>query len=365
MKIECTTNKIKNSIITAERITGKNLTLPVLGSVLLSVTGKILTIRSTNLSIGININIPVKVINEGTVAVRGDILSHLFSNITNDSPVIFESINNTLHVSINNNKSIIKTLPTDDFPTLPTVEGDTFTIPAKKLIEGMKAVYYSASISEIKPEIGSIYIYPEDDMVVFVATDSFRLAEKKIKLKQRLDFSSILIPHKNAIELIKVFDNLDEDISITINKNQAALVCNGIYFTTRLIDATFPDYKQIIPKEFTTTVTLLKQDFINSLKVSNIFSDKFNQITIDVNPSKKIFNLESKNTDIGENSTSVQSALTGESVQANFNYKYITDAFQSINTDSLTIMFHGNTKPTIIKPIGDTSFMYLVMPMHK
>ena len=365
MKIECTTNKIKNAIILAERITGKNLTLPVLGSVLLSVEGKTLTIRSTNLSIGININIPVKVLSEGTLAVRGDILSHLFSNITNDSPVVFESVDNTLHVSINNNKSIIKTLPTEDFPTLPTVEGESFVIPSKKLIEGMKAVYYSASISEIKPEIGSIYIYPEDDMLVFIATDSFRLAEKKIKLKQRLDFSGILIPYKNATELIKVFDSLDEDINITINKNQAALVCNGTYFTTRLIDATFPDYKQIIPKEFTTTVTLLKKDFVNSLKVSNIFSDKFNQITIDVNPSKKIFNLESKNTDIGENSTSVQAALTGESVQANFNYKYIIDCFQSINTDSLTIMFYGNTKPTIIKPIGDNSFMYLVMPMHK
>lgn len=365
MKIECTTNKIKNAIVTAERITGKNLTLPVLGSILLSVEGKVLTIRSTNLSIGINITIPVKVTKEGVVAVRGDVLSHLFSNINNDNPVIFESVDNTLHVSINNNKSIIKTLPNEDFPTLPTVEGDTFSIQSSKLIEGLKSVYYSASVSEIKPEIGSIYVYPEDDTIVFVATDSFRLAEKKIKLKQRLEFSGFLLPYKNAAELIKVFDGVSEDVNITINKNQAAFTSNGIYFTTRLVDATFPDYKQIIPKEFTTTVTILKQDLINSLKVSNIFSDKFNQITLDINPSKKIFNIESKNVDIGENNTSVQSALTGDPVQVNFNYKYITDSFQSINTDSLTIMFYGNTKPTIIKPIGDNSFMYLVMPMHR
>lgn len=365
MKIECTTNKIKNAIIQAERITGKNLTLPVLGSILLSVTGKILTIRSTNLNIGININIPVKVEKEGVLAIRGDILSNLFSNINKDTDVFFEQKDNSLIISINNNISIIKTLPYDDFPTIPTVKGDTFKIPSKDFIEGLKSVYYSASISDIKPEIGSIYIYPEDDLLVFVATDSFRLAEKRVKIKKHLDFSGILLPYKNVIELIKVFDEKNNDIDITINKNQAAFVLDGIYFTTRLVDSVFPDYKQIIPKDFTTTVTVLKQDLINSFKISNIFSDKFNQITLNVNPVKKVFNLESKNSDIGENKTTVQSALTGDSVQANFNYKYITDSFQSINTDSLTLLFHGNNKPTVIKPIGDNSFMYLVMPMHK
>ncbi len=365
MKIECTTNKIKNAILQAERMTGKNLTLPVLGSILLTVSGKILTIRATNLSIGVDIKIPVKVEEEGVVAIRGDVLSNLFSNTIKDIPVVFETINNTLSVILDNNKSVIKTIPHEDFPTLPVVMGDSFIIPSKKLTEGLKSVYYSASISDIKPEIGSIYIYPEDDSLVFVATDSFRLAEKKIKLKQRLDFTGILLPHKNVVEMIKIFDSLSEDITITINKNQASITCVGLYFTTRLVDGNFPDYKQIIPKEYTTTATILKQDFINSLKVSNIFSDKFNQITLNINPNKKVFDLESKNTDIGENNTSVQSALTGDSVQVNFNYKYITDSFQSINTDSLTLLFHGSSKPTIIKPVGDTTFMYLVMPMHK
>lgn len=365
MKIECTTNKIKNAIIQAERMTGKNLTLPVLGSILLSAEGKILTIRATNLSIGIDIKIPVKIEKEGIVAIRGDILSNLFSNTTKDSVVIFESVDNTLHVTLDNNKSVIKTIPHEDFPTLPIVSGSEFTIPSKKITEGLKSVYYSASISDIKPEIGSIYIYPEDDNLVFVATDSFRLAEKKIKLKQHLDFTGFLLPHKNVVEIIKIFDLINEDLTIIINKNQASITTQGLYFTTRLVDATFPDYKQIIPKEYTTTATVLKQDIINSLKISNIFSDKFNQITIKIDPQKKVFELLSKNTDIGENITNVQTALTGESVEVNFNYKYITDSFQSINTDSMTILFYGNTKPTVIKPVGDNTFMYLVMPMHR
>ncbi|MCC6323577.1 DNA polymerase III subunit beta [Candidatus Nomurabacteria bacterium] len=365
MKIECTTNKIKNAIIQAERITGKNLTLPVLGSILLIANQKLLTIRATNLSIGVDIKIPVKIKEEGIVAIRGDILSNLFSNTTKDNIVTFESVDNTLHVTLDNNKSVIKTIPHEDYPTLPIVSGNEFVISSKKLTEGLKSVYYSASISDIKPEIGSVYIYPEDDNLFFVATDSFRLAEKKIKLKQHLDFSGFLLPYKNVVEIIKIFDNINEDITITINKNQASITTPNLYFTTRLVDAVFPDYKQIIPKEYTTTATILKQDFINSLKISNIFSDKFNQITIKIDPNKKVFELLSKNNDIGENTTNVQTALTGEGVEVNFNYKYITDAFQSINTDSITIFLYGNTKPTVIKPVGDNTFMYLVMPMHR
>ena len=127
----------------------------------------------------------------------------------------------------------------------------------------------------------------------------------------------------------------------------------------------FPDYKQILPTHPTTEVTILKQDFINSLKISNIFADKFNQITIFVNLKQKLFELQSKNTDIGENITTVPSVLSGEEVTANFNYKYIIDSFQSINTDSLVLQLSGTNKPMIIRPIGDSSFLYLIMPMNR
>ena len=105
--------------------------------------------------------------------------------------------------------------------------------------------------------------------------------------------------------------------------------------------------------------------FLNSLKISNVFSDKFNQITFIINPQKKIFEIDAKNTDLGESKTQVESTLKGESIEANFNYKYITDCFQSINSDSVSLDFFTNTKPLVRKPVGDDTFMYLVMPMHR
>jgi DNA polymerase-3 subunit beta len=365
MKLECSIIKIKNALNVVERITGKNLTLPVLGSILWVATDKSLKLRSTNLSIGIEVNIPAKIEKEGTIAIRGDILSSLFSVLSGDGNVSFEQVGNNLSVKTKSNTIILKSTPYEDFPTIPIVTGENLTIPSKKFIDGIKSVYYSAAISEIKPEIGSIYIYPDEDLLVFVSTDSFRLAEKKVKIKQKLSFGGILIPFKNATEIIKVFDSIDEDINITLQKNQISFKTSDIYLTSRIVDGNFPDYKQIIPKTSSTEAVVLKQDFISSLKISNIFSDKFNQITITVKPSEKVFEIEAKNVDIGENTTLMSGALSGENVSANFNYKYILDCFQSITVDSLNLELNGNNRPMIIRPVGDSSFMYLVMPMNR
>ncbi len=365
MKIECSIDRIKKALVSVERITGKNLTLPVLGSVLWVATGKTLKLRATNLNIGIEIEIPAKIEKEGVVAVRGDILSSLFSILQGDLMVSFELINGNLLVKTKTSTILLKSISHEDFPTIPIVEGESFLIQTKKFIDGIKSVYYSASISEIKPEIGSVYIYPEDDMLVFVSTDSFRLAEKKIKIKQKLSFSGILIPYKNVVEIIKVFDGIEDDIKVTLQKNQISFSVENIYLTSRIVDGSFPDYKQIIPKNPTTQAIVLKQDFISSLKISNIFSGKYNQIILTIKPNDKVFEIESKNIDVGENTTQISGALSGDSVSANFNYKYILDCFQSISGDSLSIELDGSNKPMIIKGVGDPSFMYLVMPMNK
>jgi len=365
MKLECSIEKIKSALVMVERITGKNLTLPVLSSVLWIASGKTLKLRATNLNVGIEVEIPAKIEEEGVVAIKGDILSSLFGVLSGDSFVSFNLINDNLSVKTKSSSILLKSISHEDFPTIPVVEGEKLVISSKKFIEGLKSVYYSSAMSEIKPEIGSVYIYPEDDMIVFVSTDSFRLAEKKIKIKQKLSFEGILIPVKNIVEIIKVFDGLDEDLSVVLQKTQISFSTLNIYLTSRVVDGNFPDYKQIIPKASTTEAVVLKQDFISSLKLSNIFSDKFNQITISVKPSEKTFEIGSKNVDIGENNTTISGALSGENVSVSFNYKYILDCFQSITNDSLDIKLNGSNKPMVIRPVGDPSFMYLVMPMNR
>ena len=365
MKIECSIDKIKNALTTVSRLTGKNLTLPVLSSVLWSVENNNLILRATNLNIGIEIKIKTKTEESGVFAVKNEILFNFFQNIPNEQNVVFENNGDSLKIKTKTNSTIIKTTPHEDFPTIPKVVGDSFLINSQRFIDGLKSVYYSSSISEIKPEIGSVYIYPQDDTLVYVATDTFRLAEKRIKIKQNLVFDGVLIPYKNITEIIKVFDSLDGDLKITLQKNQISIESDGIYLTSRVVDGVFPDYKQIIPKESKTEIVVLKQDLIQALKISNVFSDKFNQISFCVKTKENVFKIDSKNIDTGENSSYITSTIKGEDVDVFFNYKYVIDCFQSTTADSLILKLDGPNKPMIIKQVGDQSFLYLVMPMNK
>jgi DNA polymerase-3 subunit beta len=365
MKTECSVEKLKNAISQVERITGKNLTLPVLNSILLIASGKSLKLRATNLSLGVEIEIPAKIEKEGVLAISGSVLNAVFSNVTQNENVLLEENEGNLLVKTKKSQIKLKGSPHEDFPTIPAVTGSNFEIDSKKLIEGIKSVHYSSSVSDIKPEISSVFVYKNGENLVFVSTDSFRLAEKKIKTKGLEDEMRIIIPFKNIAEILKIFGESNNVIKICFNKNQISFSSENVYLTSRIIDGIFPDYRQIIPKESTTDVVVLKQDLLNALKISNIFSDKFNQVNLKISPRAKVFELYSSNNDIGENKTNVDAVLNGEDIELSFNYKYFLDCFQSIPTDSISIKLSGNSRPMVISPVSDTSFTYLIMPMNR
>ncbi len=365
MKIECSVDKIKNAISQVERITGKNLTLPILNSILLIASNKSLKLRSTNLNLGIEIEIPAKIEKEGTLAISGSVLNAIFSNISQNENVFLEEKDQNLLIKTKKSQIKLKSQPCDDFPTIPMVSGSSFEIEAKKLIDGIKSVYYSSSVSDIKPEISSVFVYTNEDNLVFVSTDSFRLAEKKIKVKGLEEITGILIPFKNIGEILRIFGEIDGSIKVCFNKNQISFSSDNTYLTSRIIDGIFPDYRQIIPKESTSNVVVLKQDLLNALKISNIFSDKFNQVNLKILPKEKTLELSSANNDVGENKTYLDAVINGENVELGFNYKYFLDCFQSIVTDSVSIKLSGSSRPMVISPVSDTSFTYLIMPMNR
>ncbi len=364
MKIECIQEKIKKAVSQAERVAGKNLNLPVLSCVLIRAEKGQVAVSSTDLDLGYHTNVAAKVYEEGVVAVPAKPLASFFANLTGKN-ITLKTEGNTLFVTTSKNKTTIKCLPPDDFPTIPEAGKDNcFDINSAELVRGLRAVWYSSSNSNIKAELSSVFVYPEDDSVVFAATDSFRLAEKRIKNKTP-NFGNILIPFKNTQEIIKVLEEGDESVRVCINKNQITIFSESTTLTSRVVDGTFPDYHQIIPKEFKTEAVLLKDDLLRALKIATIFSDTFNQVNITVVPRDKKFELTTKNNNIGESTTVLDAAISGEPTEANFNYRYIADCLQSISTDSVSLAFSGPSRPVVIKGVGDKSFMYLVMPMNR
>lgn len=366
MNIECVKEKLAYAVAKAERVTSKSITLPVLSCVLLEAHDSTLTIKATNLDLGIEISLPVKVVTPGKIAVSGSVLYNFISNVTNDKNVTLEVVGDNLKVYTKHNNSIIKAFPVDDFPNIPKVSNErTFTFNAPNLIKGFKSVIYSSSVSTIRPVLSSVFLCSEEDSVVFAATDSFRLSEKRMAVKKHKEFNQILIPFKNVGEIIRTLEDIKEDVVVCLNENQISFSYEDLYITSRVIDGVFPDYKQIIPKEVKTEVVVLKQDLVSSLRISNIFSDRFSQVVFNINPKDKKFEITTKNMDVGENINSIDAVIKGEELSISFNYKYIIDCFQSIEGDSISLSFSDVNKPMVVRGVGDKTFLYLVMPMNK
>lgn len=364
MKIECLKENLADVLNKAERIASKNLTMPILSCILLDATTDRLIIRSTNLELALQINIPAKIIEKGIVALPAHVLSAYIATIDKDKNVTLELLGQNLKISSNSNTTLIKTVQHEDFPNIPSMEDPiSFTVKPSLFVDGCKAVSYASAQTSMKPELSSIYIYTDDGSVVFVATDSFRLAEKKVKIKTTDEWST-LIPIKNIPDIVRILETINEDVEVMVSKHQIVFRNKGLYLTSRVVEGTFPDYRQIIPKGHKTEATVLKQDVLRAFKIATIFSDKFNKLSIKALPQENRMEIKTMNTDVGETLTSIEGVITGEDVDVNFNYKYISDCFQSIQATSAVFHFNGVGKLTI-GGVGDASFIYLVMPMNR
>lgn len=366
MKIEAIKEKLQVAIGKTERFSGKHLSLPILSHLLLIAKRGVVTIRATNLDMGIEYSLPVKVEIEGSVAVPSGVFSSFVSNLRNAKSVILEQKDQKLSVSSAGAGALINTSSVDDFPTIPKADGVTFSLDPQVLVKGLRAVQYAGAVGNLKPELSSVYLYQDQEELVFVATDSFRLAEKRVPLKKgTAPIHSVLIPVKNAIELGKLLEEEKDEVKVSIGKGQMSVEASNFYVTTRLVEGSFPDYRQIIPKEFATEAIVLREDVAGALKLTTLFSDRFNQLRLKIDPKKKLFSLIARNGDVGESTEEIPAALTGNTLESNFNHRYIADCLPVIGSDSVVFRFSGDNKPLLIGGVGDPSFRYLVMPMNR
>lgn len=365
MKIECVKEKILDAVNKADRFTGKNTTLPALSGVLLETQKQELIIRATNLDLGIEIKIPAKIYSPGKVLVPSNIFSQFLNNLRGEKSVTLELKGDTLHFSSESENVKFKTLPAEEFPVIPKQEAEALiTTSAQNIALGLKSVFFAASPSSMKPELSSVYVYGDGNDLVFVGTDSFRLAEKKIRIDDLFE-GTFLLPFKNTSEIIRTLDDVKEKVSLKISKNQISIETSNVLLVSRIVEGSYPDYRQVIYKEPKTEAVFLRDDFEGVMKSSSTFTNKFHQISINISVPQKVFTISSSNQDTGELVEKIDAALSGESIEINFNHKYTADVLQALKTDSLSFSLNGSGKPAIIKPVGDNTFLYVVMPMNR
>lgn len=368
MKFECSYEKFFSVISRIEKVTGKHPTLPVLSCILCTATsdGRVV-FRATNLHVGAEFSLIAKVESPGTCALPGSYIAQALGGMNGQESVVCELIGDIFHLSAKKSKTKLKTLAYDDFPELPKKPGtiEEISITTGELSLGIKSVMFAGSGSDIKPELSSIYIYGKGSELIFVATDAFRLAEKKISFNKAENINPFLIPIKNAQDILKIIPDSDESITLSISEHQLYLTSQNIFITTQLTHGNFPDYTKIIPNGVTTNVILLKNDLIQVLKTIPLFSNHYHHINLSVNPTEKSIIFHAENAAVGEINSSLDAVIEGDAIDVGLNARYIQEVLGIIQSDSLFLQWLDPRKPLVIRGQHDPSFLYLVMPMNR
>ena len=379
MKATILKDKLKEGINIVERISAKSLNLPILNNILITTEKNFLNLAVTDLEIGIKWWALVKSEKEGKIAVPSRILSS-FINLLPNKLINLEVKDLDLKIECENHQTTIKSFNPEDFPIIPKVlSEEKALVNTKTFCRGLSQVVDIASFSSTKPEISGVYFLFQKNLITMAATDSFRLGEKKLFLSPPLntiskDYSFIL-PQRAAKEIINIFNEKDEELTIYFSPNQILFESSfketphpQIQIISRLIEGDYPNYETIIPKKYDTRVVLPSDEFINQIKLASLFSGKINEIKFKVEPSKKRLDLFSQSPDVGEYQSFITGQVEGKACDVSFNHRFLLDGVLSMGFDKeknseLVFEFSDSEKPGVIRKKGDDSYLYLVMPI--
>lgn len=356
-----------------ERITGKNLILPIINNALLSTEKNHLKITTTDLEIAISYWILAKIEEEGEITIPVKILSNFISSI-DEQKIELSVKNKILHIFGKNYKTQIKGLDSKDFPIIPKIEkNDWIEINPIDLCNGINQVVDFCSFTQARPELSGVYFNFSKDFLRMVATDSFRLAEKRLTFEKSQQFSekSLILPKSAAKEIINLFSGLTDKIKIYFSPSQIMFESyfseNGnprAQLISRLIEGEFPNYREIIPQNYKTRIIADRERLLSVIKSAGIFSGRGGEIKIMVDSRKNNVEIFAQDSEIGETNLSFPAKIEGEKTEVCFNHKFLLEGFSKLKTKEIFLELNGDDGPGLIKSSdAENDFIYILMPI--
>ncbi len=372
MKLSILKENFLTGLNVVNRATSRSITLPILNNILLSAEKNFLGLSATDLELGVKYWTLSGVEKEGAITIPAKFLVSLI-NFVSDKKINLEVKNDILYLEGKDYKNQIKGLKAEEFPLIPEVKSDkVLEVDGRILSEGLSQIIDTTSPSQARPEISGVYFFLTKDLMEMAATDSFRLAEKKISLAKpsfAQDFS-LIVPSKTIREIINIFGESSKKLKIYFSPNQIMFESKitetphpQIQIISRLIEGEYPDYKEIIPKKFRTKLILQKQDFLNQIKSASLFSGKINEIKLKVDPGQGMLEIFAQNPDLGQSKSQIKGKIKGDKIEASFNYRFLIGGLSNIKSKEVIFELNGGEGPGVLKPIGDESFIYVVMPI--
>jgi DNA polymerase-3 subunit beta len=360
MKLQVTQENLSKALGSVARIANSRSTLPILSNVLLKTESNRLSIAATNLDIGITHYIGSKITQNGSITVPARLMQDFISNLP-DSVLNLEVTDNKLKITTDKYQSTINGMPAEDFPVMPAIKGgNLWTVDAKDFKRTLQQVVLAASSDDARPVLTGVYFHTRSGNVMAVATDSYRLAQRKIgKSKEDINF---LVPASAANDLLRIINDSDKEVAITHDEQQVLFQVGDVTLIARLLEGNYPDYQKLIPGKFSTTAAVKKSDFTNIAKISSLFArESAGSITLKVEDAKVSINAVASQ--LGENTATADADVTGGG-EVTLNSRYLIDALNSFGADEVEFCFNGKLEPCIIRSASEPNYLHLIMPLR-
>lgn len=364
MKVSLLSENLQKKLQLVNHAVSNKGQLPILSNFLIEAKKGILSIKATDLEIGISIEIPAKIEEEGITTVPAKIFSELIGTIS-QGKITFETKKEGLGLEGDKIKTVFQTAPAEDFPRLYENIGEKIITLKKEIIDKeLPKIVFAASQDVGRPALSGVLIKGEKssvgDGLLMVATDGYRLSLKKYI---KGDAVLLLVPSRVIRELILM--SKDEDISLYASKesNQIIFRQNEITLVGRLIEAEFPSYEKIIPTSFSTKTTFDREDLQRAVKTCYIFArETANIVKLSLKKEKIIVSAAAPS--VGENTVEVDAKTTGEENEIAFNGRYLLELLSNIEEEIMSFEMTGPLNPGVFKIVGDDSFLHLIMPIR-
>jgi DNA polymerase-3 subunit beta len=339
-------------------------TLPILSGVLFSASEGEIQLQSTDLEISIKNKVPALIEQEGQIVLPGKLLSDIVRNLP-DAAVTIETDGDSAHIRCQHASFTIRTLNPADFPKFPEVAVDKkVSLPTQTLSTMVKQVSRAVSRDETRAILTGILLVVEGPTIRMVATDSYRLAVREIILEQASSEDvEVVIPGKALEEVTRLAGGASE-VVLGVSENQVVFEFGTTVFITRRIEGSFPNYKQLIPKEAETTATVSAEDLTAAVKRVSLMALHNTPLKISVNVADQTLSLSATTQDVGDASEDLMVKAEGKDVEIAFNHGFLMDGLGSATTENVRLEVLNALKPGLLKTEGDEGFLYLLMPVR-
>jgi DNA polymerase III subunit beta len=372
MKIHVAREDLLTALQRVQGVVEKRNTMPILANILLEAKAEGLDIVATDLEIGMRGLYKARVEEPGSVTFSARTLFDILKEVRHSEIAITVAENNWVTVKAGKSQFRVVGLPSKDYPALPVIEREgLLSIPAQGLLQLLKKTVFAVGEKDTRYVLNGLLItlIPDGKNVTIrlVGTDGHRLgwAEQEVSPDKSGTPSTelkVIIPKKAAIEIRRLLEEDDKEPLLGFTKNLLILRKSGLVFTSRIMEGTYPNYQQVVPKESSKKVTLNRSELEGALRrVSILSKDKAHAVKLTFNP--EYVHLSSNSPDLGEAEEEILGTYKGEIFSAGFNARYFLDVLSVIETESLSLQMETPLSPCLIQEQGNPSFKAVVMPV--